>query len=433
MIANLALLVLAATAPAASPRVLTLDAALATARTQQPTLRQAAADTDAALANADVAKAPLLPQVNGNATGQRATGNFSARPGSLPGQIGGTGANLSWESFGYYNLGLSASQLLYDFGQTSSRWRSAQAGAQAQRNTQRSTLEQVLYGVRTAYYQARAAKGAVGVAQETLANQDKHLQQIEGFVDVGTRPEIDLAQAKTDRANAEVQLITAQAGYEIAKAQLNQAIGVEASTDYDVADETAPSVEGEDGSTEVLFDEALKARPEIAALADQVRAQELAVRSLRGALGPSVFLSAGFTDAGTQASNFVWNWNTAIGVSVPIFQGGQTRAQIRQADANLTAVRSQAEAERLQVRFEVDQARLTVVGAKIALSATEEALVNAQLRLKLAEGRYETGVGSIIELGDAQVALTNAAYQKVAAEYKLAQARAGLIKALGLD
>jgi len=433
MIANLALLLLAATAPAAPPHILTLDQALATALAQQPTLRQAAANTEAALASADVTMAPLLPQVNGNASAQRATGNFSARPGSLPGQIGTTGASLSWESFGYYNLGLSVSQLLYDFGQSRSRWRSAQAEAQAQRNNQRSTLEQVLYGVRTAYYQARATKDAVGVAQETLANQDKHLQQIQGFVEVGTRPEIDLAQAKTDRANAEVQLITAQVGYEVAKAQLNQAIGVEASTDYDVADETAPSVAGEDGSTDVLFEEALKVRPEIAALTDQVRAQELTVRSLHGALGPSVVFSTGLTDAGTQASNFVWNWNAAIGVSVPIFQGGQTRAQIRQADANLTAVRSQVETARLQVRFEVDQARLNVVAAKVALSATEEALVNAQQRLKLAEGRYETGVGSIIELGDAQVALTNAAYQKVAAEYKLAQARAGLIRALGLD
>jgi outer membrane protein len=433
MIANIALIVLTAAAPAAPPRILTLDQALETARAQQPQLRQAAAATQAALANSDVAMASLLPQVSGSASYQRSTANFTARPGSLPGGIGGGGTSQSWATFDYFNLGLSASQLLYDFGQSRSRWRSAQASADSQRTSERSTLEQVLFAVRTAYFQARAAKSAVTVAVDTLANQQKHLGQIEGFVEVGTRPEIDLAQAKTEVANAQVQLIAAQTDYAIAKAQLNQAMGVEASTNFDVEDEAQPPVAGEDEATDVLLDEALKARPEITALADQIRAQELTVRAIRGALGPSLVFSTGFSDAGQQPSSLAWNWDAALGLSVPIFQGGQTRAQIRQAEANLAAVQSQAEGERLQVRLEVEQALLTVRAARTALVATGEALVNAKERLRLAEGRYETGVGSIIELGDAQLALTSAAYQEVQAEYKLAQARAGLIRALGLD
>ena len=59
--------------------------------------------------------------------------------------------------------------------------------------------------------------------------------------------------------------------------------------------------------------------------------------------------------------------------------------------------------------------------------------MNAKDRLRLAEGRYETGVGSIIELGDAQIALTAAGQQNVQAEYGLSQARAQLVKALGRD
>jgi len=433
MLANLTLLVLAAAVPGATPRIITLDEALRIASARQPQLRQATAATQAAVANADAVMAPLLPQVGGSASYQRSTANFAARPGSLPGGIGGSATSQSWATFDYFNLGLSASQLLYDFGQSRSRWRSAQASANAQRTSERSTLEEVLFGVRTAYFQARAAKSAVTVAVDTLANQQKHLGQIEGFVEVGTRPEIDLAQAKTDVANARVQLITAQDAYAIGKAQLNQAMGVEDSTDYDVADETQLPVQGEDESTDPLVDEALKARPEIAALQDDIRAQELAVRAIQGALGPSLVFSTGFTDAGQQTSSLAWNWDAALGLSIPIFQGGQTRAQIRLAEANLAGIRAQAESERLQVRLEVEKARLTVVAAKAALTAAGEALVNAKERLRLAEGRYETGVGSIIELGDAQLALTSAAYQQVQAEYTLAQARAGLIKALGRD
>ena len=122
MIANFALLVLAATVPAAPPRIVTLDEALATARVQHPLIHQGAAGTQAAAARADEALSPLLPQVSGNASYQRSTANFASRPGSLPSQISGGSSAASWNTYNYFNLGLSASQLLYDFGQSSSRW-----------------------------------------------------------------------------------------------------------------------------------------------------------------------------------------------------------------------------------------------------------------------------------------------------------------------
>jgi outer membrane protein len=83
------------------------------------------------------------------------------------------------------------------------------------------------------------------------------------------------------------------------------------------------------------------------------------------------------------------------------------------------------------MRLEVDQARLAVRAAKAAIVASDEAVQNARERLKLAEGRYQTGVGNAIELGDAQLAMTSTQAQKVQAEYNLASARAALLKALG--
>ncbi len=433
MIANLALLVLAAAAPAAPPRILTLEEALATARAQQPQVRQAAAATQAAQARVDESRAPLLPQVNGSADYARETSNYATRPGALPSQFSGGGSGQSWATSNYFNFGLNASVLLYDFGQTSSRWRASQASAGSQRASERTTMQQVLFSVRTAYFQARAAKGLVTVERDTLANQEKHLEQTEGFVEVGTQPEIALAQTKTDVANARVGLINAENAYDTAKAQLNQAMGIEGPTDYDVSDETLPPVPGEDDSTDALLAEAMQSRPELTAAADQVRAQELTLRALRGAYGPSLGASTGFSDAGVQMSNLAWNWNVAVGLTVPIFQGGQTKAQVREGVANVAAAKAQLDAARQQVRFDIEQARLAVRAAKAAMAASGEALVNAQEQLRLAEGRYETGVGNIIELGDSQVALTAAAQQKVQTEYSVSQARAQLLKALGRE
>ena len=425
---------LAASALAAEqPRVLTLDEALRMARAQQPQVQQAQANTQAALARVDEALAPLLPQVSGSAAYSPSTANFVARPGSLPGGLSTGSTGESWKTYNYFNLGLSATQLLYDFKQTSSKWRASQASARSQQDTEKTTLQQVLLGVRNAYFQARADKELVTVAREALANQQKHLQQTQGFVEVGTQPEIALAQSKTNVANAQVQLITAENNYAVARAGLNQAMGVEQPIDYDVADETAPPVDGEEATGEALAQEALQARPEVAASAEQVRAEELTLRADEGALGPSLGLSTGFVDAGQSASNLVWNWSASVALSVPLFQGSITRSLVREATANLAAAKAQAVSTRQQVLFEVEQARLSVRAARAALDASGEALTNATDQLHLAEGRYEVGVGSIIELSDAQLALTTAAQQRVQAEYNLAQARAGLLKALGRE
>ncbi len=128
-IALLALWALAAEAPAppAPARVLTLGEAEAAARAHQPQLQAAAAATAAALARTGEARAALLPQISANGSYQRATANFVARPGSLPRQIGTGGGSESFDSSGFFNLGLNASYNLYDFGQVRGRYRASEA------------------------------------------------------------------------------------------------------------------------------------------------------------------------------------------------------------------------------------------------------------------------------------------------------------------
>ena len=228
-----------------------------------------------------------------------------------------------------------------------------------------------------------------------------------------------------------VQLISAQNNYETAKAQLNMYMGVESSTDYDVADDSLPVIDGEDESTDVLMGEALKTRPELASLVLQVRAQELALRGAKGAYGPAITVGTGVTGRGTDIADLGWNWQANVSLSWSIFSGLSTYGTVKEADANKTALEAQLSGEKLQVRLDVEQARLAVRSAKAALSAAGEAEVNAREQLRLAEGRYRAGVGSIIELGDAQVAMTTAAAQRVQADYGLSSARAQLLHALG--
>lgn len=424
---------LALTVFLAGAKILTLSEALETAQKDQPTVHQAHANTDAAKARVGEARAPLLPQIFGSGTYSRSTSNSAA--GSFPACASAAmfmgSATPTWATCDRWAFNITAQQTLWDASGQLARWRQNAVFAESVEETERATRLTVALNVRTFYFAARANKALMAVARDTLANQQRHLDQVMGFVKVGTQPEIALAQQRTAVANARVQLINAENNYEVAKAQLNQAIGIERDTAYDVEDESTPAIAGEDSDTDPLLVEALKARPDYIGLEKQVDAQRLAVWAARTSYGPSLTASTQFTDTGTDINKLVWNWNFSLTLNWQLFQGGLTWYTVKEQKANLDGIEAQRDLVRQQVRLGVEQARLAVRAAKAALGAANEAEANAREQLRLAEGRYQAGVGSIIELGDAQVAATTAAAQKVQADYNVSTARAQLLNALG--
>jgi outer membrane protein len=438
----------AAGVPAMPPpsHILSLNEAERAAVTGQPQILVARAATATALAQADQARAPLLPQVTATAEyaregGINAAAYESGKPLATMGGVGGqpvSNASAGNQSFGQivgtstdvWLLELSATQLIYDFGQTYEKLKAADLNADASSLTERSTLLTTMLNVRSAYFNARAMKELVGVAKETLDDQNKHLVQVQGQVTVGTQPQIALAQQLAAVANAKVSLITAQNNYEVAKSQLNQAAGLTTGTDYDVGNEELAPLDDEDQPLTALAPKAIAARPEMASFVKQRESQEATLRSARGGYGPQFSAAASALEAGTD-SGLSPGWSAALILTRPIFQGGLTKGQIRQAEAGLQSVDAQRALEELQIRLGVDSARLAVHAAKATIGAANDALTSSREQLRLAEQRFATGVGDIIELNDAQVAYTSAAAQVVQAHFNLATARAQLLAAMG--
>ena len=203
-------------------RVVTLDEALKTAETSQPRLREAGANSEAAEARAQQSFAPFLPEVKAMGLVERTTANRYSKP-TRPRVILPDPTLHTWD---FFNFGVGVSQTVWDSGQTWNRWRAAKEKVESARQVEQLTKLQVALLVRTTYFAAWAQKAMVAVGRSTLANQERHLAQIAGFVEVGTRPQIDLAQARADRANAKVMLIRAESAYASARAALNQAMGV---------------------------------------------------------------------------------------------------------------------------------------------------------------------------------------------------------------
>jgi outer membrane protein len=407
-----------------------LKEAIARALERQPSLHQAKAQTRAAEGRVEQARSGYLPQVTANATYQRTTGNVVARPGAT------TTTNIpaaTNDLYNYYSFSVTGTQLIYDFGQTNQRWNSARSTVLAQKANEDTIRNQTLGNVYATYFQAAVTHALTTVATENYTNQKRHFAQVDATVNVGMRPEIDRAQARSDVSNARVAWITAKNNYETAKAQLNQAIGVEQNTDYDISEETFAPVVGEEQTADQLTARALARRPEIVNLEHQKEAQVATLRAYRGAYGPSLSATAGASDGGVRLNDLRYNWYVGATLAWPLLQGGLTHGQEREAAANLEATEAQLSSQRLQIHTQIVQAKLAITASRESISSAEEAVSNTRERLTLAEGRYSSGVGNVIELSDAQVAYTNARAQLVLAQFNLAAARAQLMTALGLQ
>jgi outer membrane protein len=411
--------------------VLTLEQALITADAHQPQIQQAVANANAAGARQDETLGPLLPQITGTAAviGTQYFGQNSNVIGvSTP---GGGGNTVAVGGGIRTTLGLTANQLIWDFGLTLDRYRSFQAAAKQYHFTLDETRVQTHLTVRSAYYSARALRGLLVVAHETLDNEKKHLDQTEAMVRVGTKPEIALAQEKTNYANDVFLVIQATGNYSTGKAQLNQAMGIQGPLTFEVQKTDQPPVPGEDQPIDELLAQALKSRPAYAAIQEQVNAQALVVDSYKGSYWPALSFQAGVFTYATNPHNFAGDYYGEFLLNWNLFNGLTNVGNVNEQKSNLVSLQAQRDQLEQQIRFDLEQSRDLVLSTRSGLDSANQAVINAAELLRLAEARYTTGVGSYIELGDAQVSNTNAQVQQIQAVFNLNNARATLLAKLG--
>jgi TolC family type I secretion outer membrane protein len=382
---------------------------------QHPSLKAATASVEAGKQRVREAVSNYLPQVSANSGATRRQTNAAAFGVSGPAK-----------RFNLYTAGGSLTQVLFDFGQNLNSIRSAQAAEQslqADRTTQR---EVVLLNVKEAYFNVLATRRLLTVADETVRQNEKHLEQAQGRFNVGLAAKFDVTQAQVQLANAQLNQVTARNNVAVARETLRNALGLTGPLDFDIVDNFDVH------QVSVTEDEALASaydkRPEL----QSIQAQELAaneqIASLQKNYLPSVKAQG---DYGWQGTDYPRQdlWDFGATVNVNLFNGGLTTAQIGEQKANLSNLKYNEEVLRQNIALEVRQAVLNLEQAAESIRVSETALRQARENLDLAEGRYKTGVGNIIELTDAQASLTNAEANHVQALYTYKTTVAALEKA----
>ena len=417
----------------AAPRpVLSLEEAVSRARTDLPEVQGARAASRGAHQEVGVRRSGLLPSIAGSLAYRRTTSNFTGLPGSVPGSLAGTLAERETSrSVDYFAAQLGVDQTLFDFGASWHQFAQARAQARQAEDAEREVLARAVLTARQAFFRAQSARGALRVRQQSLDNQQHTRRQIEAFVQVGTRPEVDLAKARLDVSNAEGALLQAGSDYETALAAVARAVGGGLQGPFEVADEDLPPLSYEGDPEAALVARALDGRGAVGALAAAARAQQSQVAATRAGFLPVFAGHGSFTDAGQQLDTLRSNWSLGVTMSWPLFAGGSSYYGLGSARWALTQATRAHQTKVQDVRLAVQKARLALASAQAQHAVAREAESHAEVLLRLASGRYQAGLGNVIELGTAQLDRTTAAQQQVAKQAEVATARAQLAYEVG--
>jgi len=409
----------------AGPEVLTLERAVEIAMRQQPSLRQSKAQLEATQGRVDLSRVARNPTVQLGAT----VGTGSSRSVATGGGTGG--GNDFFSHSEDTGLSASASWRIYDFGQTAANIRAAELNADAAAAAVTTTTLDVRTGVENAYLEAVARRRLVQFAEATVKSEDAHLDQARRFVAAQAKDPIEVAQAQARDANAKSALAQAQSNEANALANLRSAMGWVDATNSPIvsADWPTPS-EAEPPGLAALVDTARKLRPEVVQLDKEIEAADANLTAAHAERRPVLSASA---QTAWSPSSPDWDqeptWSAGLTLSWNLFDGGRAAADIRIARANVQSSIAQRDALLVSLTSQLDLSRSQIVANRANVQASTEAVTAARAQLHLAEARYTQGLGSQIELADAQTAVTTAQGNLVQAEFQLATAWAQLRRA----
>jgi outer membrane protein len=395
---------------------------------KNPAVIAARNTVDASGSRVGQAMSNYYPQVNWT-SGYSRISPVTSRSFSTVGAVTTGSSGGSSRSFDEYTSSASLSQNIYDFGRTSSQVRVQNFNFDSSRSDLENVTDQVVFSVKQAYYGAVQAKHNRAVAEDTVKQTLQHLEQARGFYDVGTKPKFDVIKAEVDVSNAKLNLIRSENDLRIAFVNLNNAMGVPEAPEYTLYESL--SFEKYDITFEDALARAYDHRPDVRSIAARRRAAEASVEAARTNYYPFLTGNASYNWSGGKIDQMEHGWNIGAVLSFPIFSGFLTKHQVEEARANLGVLKANEESLRQTVFLEVEQAYLTLKAAEEAIPTAELGVEQAKENFDIANGRYAAGVGSPIEVTDAEVLLANARLASIQALYAYKVARASLEKAMG--
>lgn len=373
---------------------------------------------------------PQTREAWANARGQEAQLGIN-RSGYFPGISASVSTYRNSPNTNQRSLGLNVSYLLFDFGERAANLENAHqlyAAASASRD---ATVQTVFLSAVQAYFQVLASRAALEAATEAeTAAAHSHAAAAARY-QVGAATPADRLQAKTAWSQATLARISATGTLRKAEGALANLLGLPANQIIGLAPTAGTAVpQAFEDEVAALIAEAKRRRPDLAAAEAQLQASRASADAVRAAGLPKISLNASTTQLNTDGYTSHGS-SMSVNVSVPLFTGYATTYRVQAAQAQAEAQQQRSEGLARQVELEVWNAYHTLLTATQTLRASADLLHSAEQAQRVAAGRYDAGVGSMLEVLNAQSALANARQQSIQARYDWSLGRAALAQAMG--
>lgn len=328
--------------------------------------------------------------------------------------------------------GVTASLPIYSGGKNEANIDSSELGVKIARlNTDRQK-ENIKLNVVQAYYDVLQAQKRVQVDQSSVDNYQAHLTNVQQLFSAGSKARIDVLRSSVELSNARQTLIKQQNTYEVDLSKLRNILNMDPNEPLTLTQDFAYEAFPQELDSCVSY--ARQNRKDLQADTYTLGQKELAIKAAKGDLLPSVNLSVGasWEKQGLPSSDN-HSYTAGVTASWDLFDSGITKAKISAAQTALEVAKLTLEQDQNSVDLAVRQAYYNMREAEKRFNSTQDAVTQAKEDYFIASEKYKAGEGLMLDIIDAQLALSTAELNYISAQYDYARYKAAVENAMGMS
>lgn len=329
--------------------------------------------------------------------------------------------NLTDDDLFHYDLQLI--QPVYTGGLLKNLVRQAKQNIELQKIEKTKEKENIIYNVISLYYKVLLAQQATEVMAENYKLVQEHIKRIKSLLEAGVISKVDLLKAEVEEANAKSALISAQNNEKLAKAMLNNYIGINLNKEYEYEDllkEEKQSIMEEEKAIETAY----KNRLELKQLEQLKKLNYFNKKIVKSKNLPNLyFLTSYYGDKGTTPQNEWQNhWNAMLTLSWRPYDWGAVKAQLNQIKSALKEIDYQEQLLKKAVKLELKNHFLKLQEAEKNIEVSKKSIEQAKENYRIITSMYEQGSATNTEVLDGMNLISRAKmqYYKAVYEYKMA-------------
>lgn len=328
---------------------------------------------------------------------------------------------------------ITASLPIFTGGELQGQIGQAKANYRSMLSAEEQAYNEMKETATTGYFNMLNATNMKALRQESVDRLQAHLDNVIAQYNVGIVARADVLRSEVELANAQQNYITASNQYDVAEATLNNIIGTPLGTTLLLKDRLQYEPYENDMAYCLAYSE--QHRPELKQAEYAVDSAEAALVVARSGHMPKVYANASNNWGGNGSD---WpgdddeNWSVGVTASMNVFDSGVTWSKIHAAQENLAKAKESQRQIKDNVELEVRTDYLNLREAEKRITTTQVAVASAEEDYHIAVVRYQAGVGTNIDVMDAQEALTQAKTNYYQALYNYNTSKAALNTSMGV-